>query len=91
MTLSDLFLGIYLTIVMSFTSVSVLMAVIVTNIHEKTKNCTESKKTRLPEFIRYLFLKKIARCLGMEKHGKQLLKHMIKLDLKERRKKEELK
>lgn len=65
------------------------MAVIVTNVHEKTKNCTSSKKTRLPKWIRAVFLKKVAKFLGMQKKSKELLKYMIKLDLKEKKKKEE--
>lgn len=68
---------------MSFTSVSVIMAVIVTNIHEKTKTST-SKEHRLPKIMRKIFLNKIAKVLGMQKRAKELLKYMIKLDKKER-------
>lgn len=80
--------GIYLTIVMSFTSISVIMAVIVTNVQEKTKECTGNKNTRLSKFVRVLFLHKIAKLLGMERQGKDLLKHMIKLDLREKKRQE---
>lgn len=73
---------------MSFTSISVIMAVIVTNIQEKTKECTWSRKTRLGKFCRTLFLSKIAKILGMERQGKELLKHMIKLDMREKKRRE---
>jgi hypothetical protein len=59
------------------------MAVIVTNIHEKTKT-SSSKENRLPKFVRKLFLNKIAKVLGMQQRAKDLLKYMIKLDKKER-------
>ncbi len=63
------------------------MAVIVTNIHEKTKYCTGEKKHRLSKLIRTIFLTKIAKILGMERRAKDLLKQMIKQDIKKKEKK----
>lgn len=79
--------GIYLTIVMSFTSISVIMAVIVTNVQENTKNCTANRRTRLPKMIRLLFLNKLAKYLGMDKHGKEILKNLVKIEMREKKKK----
>lgn len=65
------------------------MAVIVTSVHEKTKECTGSKRTRLGKFVRNLFLNKLTKLLGMERQGKELLKYMIKLDLREKKQRHE--
>lgn len=70
-------ISIYLTIVMSFTSLSVIMAVIVTNLNEKTKH-QFSKENRIPKFVRQIFFKRLARFLGINKQARDLLKKMIK-------------
>lgn len=62
---------------MSLTSISVIMAVIVTNIHERAKACS-NKENRLPKLMRKILIHKMARFFGMQKQAKKLLKSMIK-------------
>lgn len=70
-------ISIYLTIVMSFTSMSVIMAVIVTNINEKSK-LYFNKENRMPKIIRKVFIKYLAKCLGLQKEARDLLKTIVK-------------
>ena len=70
-------ISIYLTIVMSFTSISVMMAVFVTNIHEKTKTCT-TKAHRVPRIIRHLCMNHLAKFLGMKSSSKRIFKIVLK-------------
>jgi hypothetical protein len=74
-------ISIYLTIVMSFTSLSVIMSVIVSHIHEKSKTCI-SKDQRLPKIMKLIFITYLAKIFRMEKSAKQLLKTIIKLNKK---------
>ncbi|CAF0782083.1 unnamed protein product [Adineta ricciae] len=57
-------IGIYLTIVMSLTSISVIMAVIVANLYQQAAMCT-SEKHRAPRWLRKLALKYLPPLLGM--------------------------
>jgi hypothetical protein len=74
-------ISIYLTIVMSFTSLSVIMSVIVSHIHEKSKTCI-SKDQRLPKIMKLVFITYLAKLFRMEKSSKQLLKTIVKLHKK---------
>ncbi|CAF0974215.1 unnamed protein product [Brachionus calyciflorus] len=70
-------ISIYLTIVMSFTSMSVIMAVIVTNVNEKSKQ-KFTKDNRMPRLIRKIFIKYLAKYLGLQKQAKDLLRVILK-------------
>lgn len=78
-------ISIYLTIVMSFTSLSVIMAVFVTNLNEKTRH-SFSKKNRMPKIMRDIFFKRLAKILGIKKEARNLLKKMIKLNKNQKNK-----
>lgn len=66
---------------MSFTSLSVIMSVIVSHIHEKSKTCI-SKDQRLPKLMKLVFITYLAKMFRMEKSAKQLLKTIVKLNKK---------
>lgn len=72
-------ISIYLTIVMSFTSFSVIMAVFVTNLNEKTRHHF-SNQNRMPKIMRDIFFKRLGKILGIKKEARNLLKKMIKLN-----------
>lgn len=66
---------------MSFTSLSVVSAVVITNINERAKN-TQSKEHRLSKKMRNLFINHILKILRMHNNAKQLLKLMAKSEIK---------
>lgn len=70
-------ISVYLTIVMSFTSVSVIMAVVVTNLNEKTKH-QFTQENRMPKFMRQIFFKGFGKFLGIKRQARDLLKKMVK-------------
>lgn len=54
-------LSVYLTAVMSLTSISIIVAVLITNIHEKSKGNGHS---RLSKHMRHIFIDNLAKYLG---------------------------
>jgi hypothetical protein len=64
---------------MSFTSLSVIMSVIVSNIHENSKMCV-SKDQRLPKLMKKIFISHLAKFFRMEKNAKKLLRTIIKMN-----------
>jgi len=64
-----------LTTVMSFTSMSIIMAVIILYVHQKSKR---TNARRLPKFMRKIFIEKIALYLGLTKQVDMLIKRLEK-------------
>ena len=67
------FAGVYLTTVMTMTSVSVIMAVLVINLYNRG-----SKATRAPGWLKFLLLEWLARALRL-KHDVDAMTSVIKL------------
>ncbi|CAF0787162.1 unnamed protein product [Didymodactylos carnosus] len=65
-------IGIYLTIVMSLTSISVIMAVVVSNIHSQAAICT-TERHKAPAWLVDLALVKLPRLLKMKEKVKDVL------------------
>jgi hypothetical protein len=59
---------------MSLTSLSIIMAVIVSSVYEKTKLCTNNY--RVPKVIRHLLFNRLVRLLCMETSAKKLFKQI---------------
>ena len=70
--------GVYLTIVMSLTSMSVVMSVIVTNVYERNKNCLGAEQ-RLPQMMRRIFIDILAKFFRMQEDANKMLKSLIEL------------
>jgi hypothetical protein len=68
---------------MSLTSLSIIMAVIVTNIYEKSRQ-NGTRDNRLPRLIRVVFLKQLPRYLGMTNKTKELYELLVNLKNKEK-------
>ena len=68
---------------MSLTSLSIIMAVVVTNIYEKSRQ-NGTKDNRLPRIIRIIFLKKLACYLGMSSKTRELYELLVNLKNKEK-------
>ncbi|CAF1415569.1 unnamed protein product [Adineta ricciae] len=76
-------IGIYLTIVMSLTSISVIMAVIVANLYQQAAMCT-SEKHRAPRWLRQLALKYLPPFLGMRDKVENVLSQKKSIHYKAR-------
>ena len=61
---------------MIFTSLSVIMSVIVSNIHQNVKNCN-SIEHRLPKLMRKIFIGFLARIFNMQKDANDLLQTTV--------------
>jgi hypothetical protein len=68
---------------MSLTSISIIMAVVVTNIYEKSRQ-NATMENRMPKIIRVIFIKYIARFLGMKKKTQELYELLVNLKNKEK-------
>ncbi|CAF1308618.1 unnamed protein product [Adineta steineri] len=71
-------IGIYLTIVMSLTSISVIMAVIVANLYQQATMCT-TEKHRAPRWLTKLALTYLPPILRMQDKVKTVLSQKLKM------------
>ena len=61
---------------MIFTSLSVIMSVIVSNIHQNFKNCNSIEQS-LPKLMRKIFIGFLARIFNMQKDANDLLQTTV--------------